>query len=524
MGHTMELFNTILLDVWREACRHIQITESLPSITAMLIEHLPLHQVVIRRIDSKNLDIHTIAAGVPGCAEGICHTTSIPGHDINALSQWAAKKKLLRDTGHAANNMRRLLLPCADRHDIAAAPLHTREKTAWFIVFVAKQGAAFEKKHIDMIRILMEPFTIAVNNHCTITEMITLREAAEADKKTLLAKLSRKQMGDTIIGADKGLNMVMKRVSLISGSDIPVLIFGETGSGKELIARAIHKTSGRPSGPFIRVNCGAIPPELIDSQLFGHEKGAFTGAVEQRKGWFERAHGGTLFLDEIGEMSMKAQVRLLRILQDGWLERVGAKNPIKVDVRIILATHRDLFSMVSQGSFREDLWYRISTFPILLPPLRERLEDMPELAAHFSQRSAIRFGLSPCRPTDNDINLLCDYAWPGNIRELASVIDRAALIGNGHTLEIQKALGWTSRMGVNSEPAPARLASGSPEQGIATLDNAIRRHIETALARARGKIEGENGAAALLDINPHTLRAKMRKLGIDWAAYRNTRT
>ena len=426
----MELFNTILLDVWREACRHIQITESLPSITAMLIEHLPLHQVVIRRIDSKNLDIHTIAAGVPGCAEGICHTTSIPGHDINALSQWAAKKKLLRDTGHAANNMRRLLLPCADRHDIAAAPLHTREKTAWFIVFVAKQGAAFEKKHIDMIRILMEPFTIAVNNHCTITEMITLREAAEADKKTLLAKLSRKQMGDTIIGADKGLNMVMKRVSLISGSDIPVLIFGETGSGKELIARAIHKTSGRPSGPFIRVNCGAIPPELIDSQLFGHEKGAFTGAVSMKKGRFEIADNGTLFLDEIGELSLDLQVKLLRVLQERVIERVGGVKPVSVNIRLIAATNKSLKEEVARGSFREDLFYRLNVVPITLPPLRERLEDIRPLVSHFIDKySDERNTDPPVTGIDREVErLFYEYDWPGNVRELENVIERAIVM------------------------------------------------------------------------------------------------
>ena len=223
-----------------------------------------------------------------------------------------------------------------------------------------------------------------------------------------------------------------------------MLIFGETGTGKELIARAIHNRSSRSSGPFDRVNCGAIPPELIDSQLFGHERGAFTGAVEARRGWFERADGGTLFLDEIGELPPAAQVRMLRILQDGWMERVGAEKSINVDVRIVAATHADLASMVAEGDFREDLWYRIAVFPIVLPPLRERREDIPKLAVHFAERAATRFGLAPVAPKPEDFGMLTAYSWPGNVRELAAVIDRAAILGDGKRLDVATALGVTA--------------------------------------------------------------------------------
>ncbi|MFM8326694.1 MAG: sigma-54 interaction domain-containing protein, partial [Pirellulaceae bacterium] len=310
---------------------------------------------------------------------------------------------------------------------------------------------------------------------------------------------------------------------------LPVLILGETGTGKEVVSRAIHLKSPRSSAPFIRVNCGAIPSELIDSQLFGHEKGSFTGAVEQHQGWFERADGGTLFLDEIGELPLAAQVRLLRVLQDHQVERVGGRQTISVDVRIIAATHRDLAAMVKSRSFREDLWYRINVFPILLPRLQDRKEDLPELVRHFLQKASTRFGLPMVEPTPRDLALLSSYPWPGNIRELHAVIDRAAILGNGTTLEVAKALGITAEVGSHADPLAHRVSEPLENQAhhsqdgslpLLTLDQAMKAHIEHALALTQGRIEGDRGAAKLLDINPHTLRARMRKLGIRWSAFR----
>jgi len=368
----------------------------------------------------------------------------------------------------------------------------------------------------------------------------------------------RVHFAETIIGARAGLRGVLERVEQVAPTEAPVLILGETGSGKEVIARAIHARSRRHQGPLVRVNCGAIAPELVDSELFGHERGSFTGAVNARRGWFERANGGTLFLDEVGELSLAAQVRLLRVLQDGTLERVGAERPTHVDVRIVAATHRDLGAMVERGAFREDLWYRVHVFPIRLPALRDRIDDIGALAAHFAARAGDRIRGAPISPTDDDIALLRAYPWPGNVRELAAVVERAAILGDAHRLDVRGALGALSApraqgdggafadraldaVASSAETAPldraavdrarprsALPASSAPSTSISdddghfpTLDEAQAAHIARALERTRGRIEGPDGAAALLGINPHTLRGRMRKLGVDWARFRD---
>jgi transcriptional regulator with GAF, ATPase, and Fis domain len=381
---------------------------------------------------------------------------------------------------------------------------------------------------------LLEAFSAAMANDLRLSELKKLQATAEADRHSLLSRLGRQQLReDEVVGAEQGLRVVMERVELVAGSDVPVLILGETGTGKEIISRAIHQRSNRSDGPFIRVNCGAIPPELIDSQLFGHEKGSFTGASDMHQGWFERADGGTLFLDEIGELPLAAQVRLLRVLQDHQFERVGGKKPIHIDVRIIAATHRDLSNMVKTRTFREDLWYRINVFPIMLPRLRDRLIDIPALAKHFAQRASARFGLPSVDPSPTDILALTQYSWPGNIRELGAVMDRAVILGNGRTLEIVKALGLSQQAAYSTydsnEPTFYEVIPETPSVRIQptfsgvilSLDEAMKQHIEQALAATRGKIEGSKGAAKLLGINPHTLRARMRKLQIDWDRFRH---
>lgn len=322
---------------------------------------------------------------------------------------------------------------------------------------------------------------------------------------------------EQLIGAETGLAAVMERARVVAKSGAPVLLFGETGTGKEVVARFIHDRSTFRAGPFRRVNCGAISPELIDSELFGHEQGAFTGASAQRRGWFEQADEGTLFLDEVGELTPAAQVRLLRVVQDGEVVRVGGERPVKVTVRLVAATHRDLAAMVESRAFREDLYYRLSVFPIVIPPLRDRPADIRAFADYFAERAALRFGLRAVGVSSADVMRLTAYHWPGNVREMAAVMDRAVLIGQGQRLDVAAALGQSA-----SRPEPPRrdVLADTPAASFEPLDAVVRRHIELALARASGRIEGAHGAARLLGVNPHTLRARMRKLGVDWRAFR----
>jgi transcriptional regulator with GAF, ATPase, and Fis domain len=523
----MEEFQAVLLKVWREACRHIAIDESAETIAPMLLDVIPVDQLLVRRIDRQRSWVETIAAGLPGPARLHPEARSeCSASQLRKLLAWCRRGEIGQRAkqGSFQGDWEAAVPPGIDE-DVLVGPLTEGGGPSGVLVLIAQPRRTFNARHKALTRVLLDPFSAALANDRQLRELATLREAAEAERQSLLVRLGRDKSGDTIVGAGSGLRAVMERVALVAGSDVPVLIFGDTGTGKELIARAIHSGSPRSSGPINRVNCGAIPPELIDSELFGHERGAFTGAMEARKGWFERADGGTLFLDEIGELPLAAQVRLLRIVQDGWLERVGGEHRIRVDVRIVAATHRDLAKMVAEGKFREDLWYRISVFPIVLPRLSERTEDIPELAEHFARRAAKRFGLPLAMPSPDDIRLLMSYPWPGNVRELATVIDRAAILGDGKCLAVAQALGVSTAMPASTagpdkpRPAPQVL----PDQ-VAPLDDAMRLHIQAALSAAKGRIEGPFGAANRLKINPHTLRARMRKLGIDWKRFRQKST
>ena len=279
-----------------------------------------------------------------------------------------------------------------------------------------------------LISFLKEPFAIALSNALRHEEVLSLKDRLTDDNRQLLVEVKRLS-GDRLAGGEVGLKDVMKKAAQVAHLSSPVLLLGETGVGKEIVANAIHNLSLRREGPFIRVNCGAITETLVDSELFGHEKGAFTGAISLKRGIFERADKGTVFLDEIAELSLQAQVKMLRVLQHKEFERVGGSGCIKVNIRIIAATHRNLEDMVREGTFREDLWFRLNVFPIIIPPLRERKSDIPALVHHFIDRKSTELGIkNPPRISPGSIDLLMQCDWPGNVRELENIVERALIV------------------------------------------------------------------------------------------------
>ncbi|MGA2401650.1 MAG: sigma 54-interacting transcriptional regulator [Syntrophobacteraceae bacterium] len=367
-------------------------------------------------------------------------------------------------------------------------------------------GEKYSEEHVRLFALFKEPFAIAVSNYMRYREVLRLQDVLADDNRYLQDEL-RQQAGDEIVGANFGLKQVMEMVSQVASLTSPVLLLGETGAGKEVIATAIHNLSPRRNNPFIKVNCGAIPESLMDSELFGHEKGAFTGALFQKRGRIERAQGGTIFLDEIGELTPGAQIRLLRVIQEKEIERIGGTETLHVDIRVIAATHRNLEAMLTEGKFREDLYFRLRVFPIVIPPLRDRLADIPALVQHFMMKKAREMGLVKVPTTaPGAIAQLMHYHWPGNVRELQNAIERALILSRERPLAFDD-LGETAR-----SAAPAMLSRDGRD--VYGLEQAISRHIMHALEATGGRVGGEKGAAKLLNINPSTLRTKMRKLGI----------
>ena len=378
------------------------------------------------------------------------------------------------------------------------------------VVFLAEGKGMFKKSHASLVSQLREPFNIAVSNARRYREVVKLKEIVDDENQELTREL-RYIKEDEIVGADCGLKEVMEMVRQVASLKSPVLLLGETGVGKEVIANAIHYASPRKERPLITVNCGAIPESLMDSELFGHERGAFTGAIAQKKGRFERAQGGSIFLDEVAELPPPIQVRLLRVLHNREIERVGGAETIPVDIRIIAATHRNLEEMVREGKFREDLWFRLNIFPVMIPPLRHRPGDIPTLIHHFIEKKAKELKIHTPPPLSSEVmERLKDYHWPGNVRELENIVERELIRSrgpNGNRFLAFEHFRWP-----DISPEPWR----PPEENspLITLDEAMSQHIQLALAQTKGKIYGPDGAAGLLGINPNTLRSRMKKLGI----------
>lgn len=369
-------------------------------------------------------------------------------------------------------------------------------------IFLQNENSFFSPDEIELAQGLLPHLALVLANIYAFEEIKVLTEKLEQEKSFLLDEINLTISFQEIIGNSSSLQKTLTKVEQVAPLDATVLIQGETGTGKELIARAVHNLSKRNENVFVTVNCAALPTQLIESELFGHEKGSFTGAIEKRIGKFEVANGGTIFLDEIGELPLEIQAKLLRVLQEKEFERLGGRSTIYSDVRIVAATNRDLEKEVEQGKFRSDLFFRLNVFPITLPPLRERTADIPLLAKHFIEKYSKRIGKEVKSIRKTDLDLLMQYDWPGNIRELEHLIERAIIVSDGTNLNLENLLSRNSYLPEQSS------------ENFKTLVDLEKEHILNALKISKGKVTGELSAAQLLGLNGKTLGSKMKKLGI----------
>jgi formate hydrogenlyase transcriptional activator len=389
-------------------------------------------------------------------------------------------------------------------------PLTTARRQLGTLNFVCKQPSAYDKADLGFLHLVANQVAVAVENALAFQEIAAAFREIEALKDKLAKENAYLEeevrtghnFGE-IVGDSAALRRVLKQVETVAPTGSTVLVRGESGTGKELIARALHELSPRKGRTFVKLNCAAIPTGLLESELFGHEKGAFTGAIAQKVGRFELAHQGTLFLDEVGDIPLELQPKLLRVLQEQEFERLGGTKTIKVDVRLVAATHRDLAKMFADGLFREDLFYRLNVFPVVLPPLRERRDDIPRLVRHFTQQFARRMGRRIETIPSAALDALVRYSWPGNVRELQNVIERAVILSPGASLQVP----------LNDLQAAAEEAS-APTAAAVTLADAEREHILGALRETGWVLSGPKGAAARLGMQRSTLRWKMKRLGI----------
>jgi formate hydrogenlyase transcriptional activator len=387
---------------------------------------------------------------------------------------------------------------------------------------VSCEKDAYSGEDAQFLQEVASQVALAIENMKSYEEIATLKARLEKENIYLREEIRTEHNFEEIVGNSPALLAVLRTVEQVAPTDSTVLIHGETGTGKELIARAIHNRSARKDRALVCVNCSAISAGLVESELFGHLKGAFTGAIERRIGRFELANGGTIFLDEIGELSLETQVKLLRVLQEQEFEPVGSSRTQRVDVRVIAATNRNLKEMVEAGRFRSDLFYRLNVFPLPLPPLRERCSDIPELVALFLSRFAKRFGKKVEGVSQGTMARLMSYAWPGNIRELQNVMERAVVLSTGPTLRLDKDFVPVVASEASLEPAEIPAQQAEPPSGLRTLEEVQRSHILAVLQQAEGVVDGPKGAARILNLHPNTLRHRMSKLGIKRAAHRRS--
>jgi formate hydrogenlyase transcriptional activator len=491
-----------LLELTNAVVSKLDLQQLFGAIAASLRMLLECEYVSLAIYDAETRRMHIRALDFPGGKGYLQPEMSLPSDQTPSGRAFSTRQPVLIDPGELEriNPQLAALVAAEGLRSGVSLPLLTPERALGALNLASLRENAFSPEDIDFLRQVARQIAIAVENAFAYREIEQSKEQLKEEKLYLEDEIRSEHNFEEMIGESAVWKRILKEVATVAHTNSTVLILGETGTGKELIARAIHNNSARRERTFVRLNCAAIPMGLLESELFGHEKGAFTGAISHRIGRFELANHGTLFLDEIGDIPLELQPKLLRVLQEQEFERLGSTKTIRVDVRMVAATNRDLAEMVNEGKFRRDLFYRLNIFPIQVPPLRERPEDIPLLVRHFAQRQAREMNRRMETISNEALEAILQYPWPGNIRELENFIERAIILSPGTELRIP------------------RDALRQIEPGLTgdrkTLAEAEREHILRALAETKWIISGPNGAAARLGMKRTTLQSKMGKLGI----------
>jgi transcriptional regulator with GAF, ATPase, and Fis domain len=505
--------NRFFREATARICAQLEPQEALRSCAEYLAPLMPVYKMFLEAWEPDQGVVRTLAEATPKQGREMDRPTAMPvdlRRQILSYRGRPPEEAVFIDNDPSRQPIsRRMLEGLGEPLDVsvlvAYCNLHGQPVPGGSVVLLARGLNRFSDDHAALFGLLREPFAIAIRNVLQHRQVVQLKELLAEDNRYLRHELLERS-GVDIVGADFGLANVMWAARQAASHDSAVLVLGETGVGKEVIANYIHQASARAGRPLVKVNCGAFPDTLIDSELFGHEKGAFTGAIARKPGRFERANHGTVFLDEVGELPQQAQVRLLRVLQDGRFERVGGVETLEVDIRVIAATNRNLQRLVETGEFREDLWYRLNVLPITVPPLRERRDDIPALVEHFLKKKTAELNLGERPRMDPGMmDRLIAYDWPGNVRELENVIERALILGGGERLSLDQ-------LALRRPTGDGRSRQREPD--LLPLEEVVADHIRLVLSRTGGKIHGAGGAAEILRVNPSTLRNRMKKLGI----------
>jgi formate hydrogenlyase transcriptional activator len=504
----------LLLDVNNRVVSNLELRDLLRAISASVRRVMQCDGVGVSLLDSESNQVRLYALDFPGAKGPVAEELSLPlDQDPSKVeSSWDARVIQTRQPLNLSGPELAQLDP-AD--SLAAAegikslcylPLISRDRPLGVLALGRREDNAFSQDDVEFLTQVASQVAIAVENARAYRQIADLKDKLAEEKLYLEGEIRTELNFEQILGESAALRRALEEVEKVAPTDSTVLIYGETGTGKELIARAIHDRGARRSNAFVKLNCAAIPTGLLESELFGHEKGAFTGAIAQRIGRFELANGGTIFLDEVGEIPLELQPKLLRVLQEREFERLGSTRTLRSDARLIAATNRDLAAMVAEQRFRTDLFYRLNVFPVHLPPLRERSEDIPLLVRHFAQEFSRRMNKRIDTIPSETLATLVRYHWPGNIRELQNVIERAVILSTGSVLRVP--LSELKQLAVNGNGSPSRQD---------TLEEAERKHILNALEDSDWVLGGPNGAAVRLGMKRSTLQYRMHKLGLSRA-------